>query len=103
MSISISKHAQTRMQQRGISEGDIELIVQYGSDVRNGLRQLRGKDIDNEVKRIKRRIQDLERLRNCAVIMEDDAVITCYHLYGKSGRSALRRNYRHTNRSSSRN
>lgn len=103
MNVSLSRHAQTRMRQRGFSERDIELIVRCGSDVRRGLRQLRGKDIDNEIKRVKRRIQDLERLRNSAVVMEDDMVITCYHLHGNAGRHALRRNNRRAIGSNGRN
>ena len=103
MSLSFSSHAQTRMRQRGLSERDVEMIVQCGTDVRRGLRLLRGKDIDNEIKRIKRRMQDLERLRNCAVVMEDDTIITCYHLCGQAGRHALRRNNRRSRRSIKRN
>lgn len=92
MNISFSRHAQTRMRQRGQSEKDVRLIVQCGSDVRRGLRLLRGQDIDNEMKRIKRRIQDLERLKNCAVVMDDETVITCYHLHGETDRRSLKRN-----------
>lgn len=99
MNISYSVHAQIRMRQRGLSERDIDLIVRYGSDVRRGLRLLRRSDIDNEIQRIKRRIQDLERLRNCAVIIEDDTVITCYHLCGETGRRALKRDRRWSRRS----
>jgi len=92
MNLLFSQHAQTRMRQRGLSESDIELIVHCGSVVRRGLRLLRGQDIDHEMRRLKRRIQDLERLKNCAVVMDDDTVITCYHLHGETGRRSLKRN-----------
>lgn len=92
MNLLFSQHAQTRMRQRGLSESDIELIVRCGSVVRRGLRLLRGQDIDHEMRRLKRRIQDLERLKNCAVVMDDDTVITCYHLHGETGRRSLKRN-----------
>ena len=103
MNLSFSQHAQMRMRQRGLSERDIELIVRCGSVVRRGLRLLRGQDIDHEMKRLKRRIQDLERLRNCAVVMDDDTVITCYHLHGEAGRHALKRTNRRLRRSIRRN
>ena len=102
MNLSFSSHAQARMRQRGLSKQDIELIVQCGSVARRGLRLLRGKDIDHEIKRIKRRMQDLERLRNCAVVIEDDRVITCYHLFGRAGRRSLRRISRRSRRPRSR-
>lgn len=99
MNLSFSHHAQTRMRQRGLSERDIELIVRCGSIVRRGLRLLKGQDIDHEMKQLKRRIQDLERLRNCAVVMDDDKVITCYHLHGEAGRKSLQRAKRRPRRS----
>ena len=103
MNLSFSQHAQVRMRQRGLSERDIELIVRCGSTVRRGLRLLRGQDIDHEMRRLKRRIQDLERLRNCAVVMDDNTVITCYHLHGEAGRHALKRTKRRPQRSIRRN
>lgn len=99
MNLSFSQHAQTRMRQRGLSERDVEIIVRCGSIVRRGLRLLRGQDIEHEMKQLKRRIQDLERLRNCAVVMEDDRVITCYYLHGEAGRKALKRTNRRQRRS----
>ena len=99
MNLSFSSHARTRMRQRGMSENDVRLIVEFGSDVRHGLRQLLGRDIDREVRRLKRRIQDFERLRNCAVIHEDNSVITAYHLHGQAGRNAVKPSRRRFRRS----
>ena len=98
MNLAYSTHARRRMQQRGLCERDIELIVRYGTDVRRGLRLLRRRDINNLAKRTNRPVQHLERLCNCAVVMENDTVITCYHLYGQAGRRALRRDNRRSRR-----
>lgn len=94
MNLSFTRHARTRMQQRGLSKRDVRLIVQHGFFIRRGLCVLRRGVIDIVARRSNSHIQTLERLRNCAVVIEGNHVITCYHLHGEAGRSALRRNSR---------
>ena len=94
MSLAYTTHARRRMQQRGLCERDVELIVRYGTDVRRGLRLLRRRDIRKLAKHTNRPVQHLERILNCAVVMDNDTVITCYHLHGQAGRRALRRDNR---------
>ena len=94
MKLTPTRHAQTRMDQRGIQRADVEIIVESGTVIRPGLHLLRDRDINREVRECKRRIQALERLRGCAAVVEDGTLITCYHVDGKAGRQALRRNRR---------
>lgn len=103
MSLSFTAHAKRRMQQRGFSERDVRLIVQFGSNVRRGLRLLRKQDIDKALRRTTRHMLDLERLRNRAVVIEGETVVTCYHLHGEAGRRALRHDGRRLRRKTRRN
>jgi len=89
MRVSFSRHARARMRQRGLRKRDVKLIIEFGSDVRNGLCRLLNRDIEHGIRQDRRLVQDLERLRNCVVIIEGGTVITCYHLYGRAGRQAL--------------
>lgn len=100
MKLTPTRYAQTRMDQRGIQRADVDIIVESGKLIRPGLHLLRGRDVDREVQECKRRIQALERLRGCAAVVEDEALITCYHVDGKAGRQALRRNRRRGRHSS---
>ena len=97
MKLTPTRHAQARMEQRGIQRVDVEIIVESGTVIRPGLHLPSGRDVDREVRECKRRIQTLERLRGCAAVVEDGTLITCYHVTGKAGRQALRRN-RHRGR-----
>ena len=103
MNLQFTSHARSRMQQRGISERDVRLIVQFGSDVRRGLRLLRKQDIDKVLRQSTRKVRDLERLRNRAVVIEGQTIVTCYHLHGQAGRRALRHDGRRLRRSARRN
>ena len=86
-----TRHARTRMQQRGISGQDVDLIVACGTMVRPGLYMLRDRDADKEIQEHKRRIQALERNRGRAAVVEDGTVVTCYRVSGQAGRRAVRR------------
>lgn len=91
MKLDYTRHAQTRMQQRGISGPDVDLIMACGTMVRPGLYMLRDRDADKEIKEHRCRIQALERNRGRAAVVEDGTVVTCYHVSGAAGRRAVRR------------
>lgn len=91
MKLEYTRHAQRRMQQRGISGQDVDLIVAFGTMVRPGLYMLRNRDADREIQEHKRRIEDLERNRGRAAVVAEDTVVTCYRVFGSAGRRAVRR------------
>ena len=70
MTREVTRHGAARMQQRGISARDIDLIMEYGTAERPGLHRLRNRDADREIRECKLRIQTLERLRGCAAVVE---------------------------------
>lgn len=100
MKLHCTRHAETRMQQRGISAQDLDLIVECGTVVRPGLYMLRSRDVHEEIREHKRRIQTLERLRGCAAVIEGGTVVTCYHVSGPAGRRAVRQDGKHRGRDS---
>ena len=90
MTREVTRHGAARMQQRGISARDIDLIMEYGTAERPGLHRLRNRDADREIRECKLRIQTLERLRGCAAVVENGTLVTCFHVHGAPGRKALR-------------
>ena len=73
-----SHHAQTRMQQRGLRKGDVELIVDFGTRVADDAYLLCRQDVDREIERRRREIQAFSRLRDHKVVVVDDTIVTCY-------------------------
>ena len=90
MNLEYTRHAQRRMQQRGFSGQDVDLILECGTMVRPGLYMLRNRDADKEIQELKRCIQALERNRGRAAVVEQDTVVTCYRVSGSAGRRAMR-------------
>ena len=78
------------MQQRGIRESDIDLILRCATQVDSNVFLLRSKDTDREIQRRKHEIQILERLRNQKVVVAGSVIVTSY----KSRRADLKRTLR---------
>ena len=85
-----SSHARTRMQQRGLRERDIELIIELGTRVSEDAYILRRQDVDREIELRRREIQALSRLRGRKVVVAADTVVTGYH----PRRAARKRDFR---------
>lgn len=84
----LSDHVQKRARQRGFRDQDLELIMNYGETVRDGiavtdntLRRLR-----SQLQQLRGELQRLERLRGTAVIVQDGTVVTAY----RTSKSKLR-------------
>lgn len=79
-----TRHAQVRMQQRGIPETLVDLVLEEGSPTpRPGgarLYQVRTRDIKAMESRLRQLMKRLERLRHKGVIVSaDGSVITVCH------------------------
>jgi hypothetical protein len=87
MDIILTKHAEKRMNQRGISKEMIELIYEHGReqyDHRGGVRiMLTKKMIGLLVKRLPKLKKMFERVKSTYLVISsnDGAVITAGHLY----------------------
>lgn len=88
--IIYSTHAGKRMQQRGIRETDIRLLLSCGTQIDDASILLLDKDADYEIKRRKQEIQTLERLRGCKVVVAGEVVVICYHTSSRHLKKALR-------------
>ena len=89
--IVYSRHAETRMQQRGIREEDIALILGLGTQVDDETWFMRNRDVARRIEILKRGIQLLERLANRKVVMRSGHVITAYPSRPADQKGTLRR------------
>lgn len=92
--LSFTRHAETRMRQRGFRNADIGLVLSVATRVAEDAFFLSDKDAAREIERRRREIQQLERLRGTKLIVEGENVITLYHSDRKQSRGANRRNRR---------
>lgn len=91
--ITYSNHAGQRMQQRGIRERDIDLLLSCGTQIDEASILLSDKDAAREIERRKHEIQTLERLRGCKVVIIEGVVVTCYHASEKHLKKVVRRRH----------
>jgi len=76
--VTLTKHADQRLRQRGRSQADLEAVLRFGTRLDRHSVILLNKDADREVARLKREIERLERLRGWKVVDDDGHVITTY-------------------------
>ena len=85
MEAAVTRHAQARMQQRGIRADAVEALLEYGReafDHRGGVVLYFDKAARRRLARAAREVKDLEKLARCyAVISTDGAVLTVGHRY----------------------
>ena len=74
---TLSRHAELRMAQRGVTEEAIETILAHGASTRDGV-ILRRREVGEVIAALRAEIRELERLRDKFVVLADDTVITCY-------------------------
>ncbi len=86
-----TRHAETRMQQRGIRAKDISLIIAMGTQVDDQTWIMRKRDVVRGIEILKRGIGVLERLANHKVVMRDGQVVTAYPSRPVDQKRTLRR------------
>ena len=86
-----SRHARTRMQQRGIRKADIPIILEYGTQIDEETYLMRNRDAAREIETRKREIQALSRLVNRKVVIRNGRVITAYPSNSADQKRTLRR------------
>lgn len=87
----LTRHAETRMRQRGLRGEDVRLLLEAASQVAPDAYLMTEQDAAREIAQRKRDIQVLERLRGCKVVVKDGAVLTCYHPSSDNLKKTLRR------------
>ena len=86
-----SRHAKTRMQQRGIRKSDISIILACGTQIDDETYLMRNRDAIREIETRKREIQTLSRLANRKVVIRNGRVITAYPSNSADQKRTLRR------------
>ena len=89
--LSYTRHAKTRMQQRGIRKADIPIILTYGTQIDDETYFMCNRDAAREIETRKREIQTLSRLVNRKVVIRDGRVITAYPSNPADQKRTLRR------------
>lgn len=92
--LRFTHHAETRMRQRGFRNADISFVLSVATRVADDAFFLSNKDAAREIERLRREIQQLERLRGTKLIIEGENVITLYHSDRKQSHWACRRTRR---------
>jgi hypothetical protein len=75
--LQLSRHADARLQQRGVRASDVALVVAHGTPVRDGY-LLRARDVAAAEAELKRAIARLQRLRGTFVAVAEDTVLSVY-------------------------
>lgn len=96
MNITLTRHAQTRMRQRGIRESDIPVIVAAGTPIDDDSLFLLAQDVDREIRKRKREIGALERLRGCRVVLAGETLVTVYRPSRTTEKRLMRGEHRHS-------
>lgn len=76
--LTYTRHADVRMNQRGLRKKDVELVIEYGTPITDDRIELRRQDVHCAISRLRREIQRLEKLRGKIVVCDDALVITCF-------------------------
>ena len=90
----LTRHAETRMRQRGIRERDVSLILACATRIDDETWLLRERDARRAIEDRKREIQALERLAGCKVVARGESVVTAYRSRPADRKRTLRRGMR---------
>lgn len=93
--LSLTRHAEARMRQRGYKDEDVDLVFRVGTRVADDAFLLTDKDTARAIRKRKQEIQQLERLRGSQVIVEGETLITLYHTTMRP-RRRNRKSWRHS-------
>lgn len=94
MNPTLSRHAESRVRQRGIRERDTDLILKIGTLIDSDSVFVLDKDVDREVRLLKQEIAALERLRGIRAVLSANTVVTIYRASPKTEKRLLRHSRR---------
>ena len=91
MNVTYTLHAEERMQQRGMRNGDEALILEYGTQIDDETWILLDRDAKQAVGALKRIMQRLDRLARRKVVMRGERLITAYPSQSRDQKRTLQR------------
>ena len=87
---TLTRHAESRMNQRGFRPQDVKLVMETATQVDANGYLLTKADAQRAIENLKKRIQMIERLKGCKIILGGDKVVTIYHATNKNQKRSLR-------------
>ena len=75
----ITCHGETRMSQRGIRESDLDLILDYGTEIGQDRLMLTRRDAARLISERKKEIAKIERLTDKVIVVSEGCLVTAYH------------------------
>lgn len=86
-----SRHGEARLNQRGIRQGDVELIGRCGTEVEDGVYLVCQQDAARQIARLKNEIGAIERIAGKKLVLREGRVVTAYPSGRRDTKRALRR------------
>ena len=77
-SLNCTRHARTRMQQRGFRQKDISLVLACATQIDEAVYLMRGREVDRMIAILKGVIQQLERLRDTEIVLRNERLVTIW-------------------------
>jgi hypothetical protein len=87
--VTLSRHAIRRLEQRSISESDVDLVIRLGTEVQDGYLMIE-RDCQTLVDELKRDIQRIQRLSGKRIVIDGSHVITAFHALPREERRLVR-------------
>jgi hypothetical protein len=87
--LSLTDHALCRASQRGLARPDLDLILALGTEVEGGF-LVTAKDAQAAERKLKLLMSWVRRLKGKRVVIEENRIITAYHVRPRKERSLLR-------------
>lgn len=89
LDLRMTRHGETRKQQRGFRNADIDLLLKLGEPCGHDGYRISQKQAQHEIGRLKEIIERLQRLSGCIAVVCEGHVVTVHH--GENSKSNLRR------------
>ncbi len=77
--LPITRHGQSRMQQRGIRLADLDVLLTHGTDIGRDRIMLRTRDAAKIIRSLKKQIAKIERLTDKVLVVPEGELVTAYH------------------------
>jgi len=87
----MTDHAEMRKQQRGFRNADIDLLLSLGESCGCDGYRVSHQTAQNEIRRLKAKIQQIERLVGSIAVVCENSVVTIHHGENKKSNSRRRR------------
>lgn len=87
--LAITDHAETRMSQRSIHPADLDLILRFGIEVRDGV-LVRKKDIQAVERMMREWLKRLKRIEGKRLVISDGCLVTAFHASRREQANLLR-------------